>query len=156
MNNSSKATLTAENDPNRMLMSEISANLDNGIRALPRFQETVEKQEDGTVRNVSDMNSKQSVNRSPAEELHHIAEQLDELVQLIKNSTIDNTERAGVKPSSTNNEVMTVKEAAAEMRVSLPTMYEFARSGQVHSLQIGRRILISRSSLMALLQQEGR
>ena len=138
-------------------MSEISANLDNGIRALPRFPETAEKQEDGTVRNVSDMNSKQNVNRSPAEELHHIAEQLDELVRLIKNSTIDNTERAGVKPSSTtDNEVMTVKEAAAELRISLPTMYEFARSGQVHSLKIGRRILISRSSLMALLQQEGR
>ena len=49
MNNSSKATLTAESDPNRILMSEISANLDNGIRALPRFSGAEEEQEEGAA-----------------------------------------------------------------------------------------------------------
>lgn len=32
-------------------------------------------------------------------------------------------------------------------------MYEFAKSGKIHTLEVGRRILISRSSLMALLQE---
>ena len=48
---------------------------------------------------------------------------------------------------------MTVKEAAAMMRISLPKMYEFARSGKVRTLEFGRIILISRSSLLALLQE---
>ena len=153
MNNSSKATLTAESDPNRILMSEISANLDNGIRALPRFSGAEEEQEEVAVQSSSDMDFQAKEKRSPAEELHHISEQLDELVRLIKDSTFETTERAGVKPSSTDSEVMTVKEAAAMLRISLPKMYEFARSGKVHTLEIGRRVLVSRSSLMALLQE---
>ena len=129
------------------------ANLDNGIRALPRFSGAEEEQEEVAVQSSSDMNFQAKEKRSPAEELHHISEQLDELVRLIKDSTFETTERAGVKPSSTDSEVMTVKEAAAMLRISLPKMYEFARSGKVHTLEIGRRVLVSRSSLMALLQE---
>lgn len=91
-------------------------------------------------------------NRSPAEELHHISRQLDELIRLIKDSA-DTTERTPVKPSPSDSEVMTVKEAAAMLRISLPKMYEFARSGKIHALEIGRRVLVSRSSIMALLQE---
>ena len=91
--------------------------------------------------------------RSPAEELHHISDMLEELLFLIKSNTQSNKERALERPSSSNNEVMTVKEAAAMLRISLPMMYEFAKSGKIHTLEVGRRILISRSSLMALLQE---
>ncbi len=90
---------------------------------------------------------------SPAEDLHHISELLEELILLIKHSTAHNMERQSERPSSSSNEVLTVKEAAALLRISLPMMYEFARSGKVHTLEVGRRILISRSSLMALLQE---
>ena len=75
----------------------------------------------------------------------------NELIQFFKDSPFDKTERTDVRPPSANSEVMTVKEAAAMMRISLPKMYEFARSGKVRTLEFGRRILISRSSLLALL-----
>ena len=91
--------------------------------------------------------------RSPAEELHHISDMLEELLFLIKSNTQSNKESALERPSSSNSEVMTVKEAAAMLRISLPMMYEFAKSGKIHTLEVGRRILISRSSLMALLQE---
>ena len=102
---------------------------------------------------TSDMNHTENPNRSPAEELHHISELLDELVRIMKDSTFEKTERTDVKPMPTDSEVMTVKEAAAMMRISLPKMYEFARSGKVHTIEFGRRILISRSSLIALLRE---
>ena len=101
---------------------------------------------------ASDMFRMEKENQSPAEELHHISEQLDELIRLFRNGTLS-TERTDVKPSPTDKEVMTVKEAAAMMRISLPKMYEFARSGKIHTLSVGRRILISRSSIMALLRE---
>ena len=99
---------------------------------------------------ASDMFRMEKENKSPAEELHHISEQLDELIRLFRNGTLS-TERTDVKPSPTDKEVMTVKEAAAMLRISLPKMYELAKSGRIHTLTVGRRILFSRSSLMALL-----
>jgi len=91
---------------------------------------------------------------SPAEELRHISELLEELISLFRCSTTQTKEVLSAELSPTkDNEVMTVKEAAAMLRISLPKMYEFARSGRVHSIEVGRRILISRSSLMALLRE---
>ena len=86
-------------------------------------------------------------------ELHHISHQLEELIGLVKGGTFEKTENIPTGLSPNNNEVMTVKEAAALMRISLPKMYEFARSGKVHHINVGRRILISRSSLMALIKE---
>ena len=102
---------------------------------------------------ASDMFRIEKENQSPAEELHHISEQLDELIRLIKDSAAFHTDKLLDEPAPINNEVMTIKEAAAMLRISLPKMYEFARSGKVHTVEFGRRILISRSSLMALLRE---
>ena len=99
---------------------------------------------------ASDMFRMEKEYTSPAEELHHISEQLDELIRFFRNGTLS-TESKDVKPSPTDKEVMTVKEAAAMLRISLPKMYELAKSGRIHTLTVGRRILVSRSSLMALL-----
>ncbi|MCR5294222.1 MAG: helix-turn-helix domain-containing protein [Lachnospiraceae bacterium] len=96
---------------------------------------------------------KEKENLILTEEIHHISEQLDELICLLKNSTSHKNEILSEEPSSTDKEVMTVKEAAAMLRISLPKMYEFARSGKIHYLEVGRRILISRSSIIALLQE---
>ncbi len=101
----------------------------------------------------SDMIRNEKENRSLADELHHISGQLDELIRLIRGSAIFRTDKLPDEPVPSNNEVMTVKEAAAMLRISLPKMYEFARSGKVHSLEIGRRVLVSRSSIMALLTE---
>ena len=102
---------------------------------------------------ASDMFRIEKENQSPAEELHHISEQLDELIRLIRNSTELLTGNIPAEPTPSNDEVMTVKEAARMLKISLPKMYELARSGRIHILEVGRRILISRSSLMALLRE---
>lgn len=102
---------------------------------------------------ASDMFRIEKENQSPAEELHHISEQLDELIRLIRNSTELLTGNIPAEPAPSNDEVMTVKEAARMLKISLPKMYELARSGRIHILEVGRRILISRSSLMALLRE---
>ena len=101
----------------------------------------------------SDMIRTEKENLTLSEELHHISGQLDELIQLIKGSTVFRTENKPDVPAPSNNEVMTVKEAAAMLRISLPKMYEFARSGKIHAIEIGRRVLVSRSSIMALLME---
>ena len=101
---------------------------------------------------ASDMFRMEKEYTSPAEELHHISEQLDELIRFFRNGTLS-TESKDVKASPTDKEVMTVKEAAAMLRISLPMMYEFARTGKVHTIMAGRKILVSRSSLMALLRE---
>ena len=101
----------------------------------------------------SDMIRKETQHQNLTEELHHISGQLDELIRLIRDSADKETERTDAKSPSSESEVMTVKEAATMLRISLPKMYEFARSGKVHALKFGRKILISRSSLMALLRE---
>jgi len=101
----------------------------------------------------SDMIQAEKCNLTLSLELHHISELLEELVHLLKGSTDQTKEIISEKLSPKESEVMTVKEAAAVMRISLPMMYEFARSGRVHAINVGRRVLISRSSLMALLRE---
>ncbi len=102
---------------------------------------------------TSDMYRTEKENQNLSEELRHISGQLDELIRLIKDSTAFRTENKPDVPAPSNNEVMTVKEAAAMLRISLPKMYEFARTGKIHAIEIGRRILVSRSSIMALLME---
>ena len=101
----------------------------------------------------SDMIRTEKENLFLTHELRHISGQLDELIRLIKDSILFRTENKPDEPAPSNNEVMTVREAAAMLRISLPKMYEFARSGRVHSIEIGRRVLVSRSSIMALLEE---
>ncbi len=43
---------------------------------------------------------------------------------------------------------ITVAEAARMIRISKPTMYELIRSNQIHSIRVGRKILVSRQSLL--------
>ena len=101
----------------------------------------------------SDMIRTEKENHSLADELHHISGQLDELIRLVRDSAAFRTDKLPDEPAPSDKEVMTVKEAAAMLRISLPKMYEFARSGRVHSIEIGRRVLVSRSSIMALLTE---
>lgn len=44
--------------------------------------------------------------------------------------------------------VITVVEAAEMIRISKPTMYELIRSNQIHSIRVGKKILVSRQSLL--------
>jgi len=101
----------------------------------------------------ADMKKPEHEKLSPAEELHHISEQLEEIIQLLRSGAESSTKETSADLPPNDSEVMTVKEAAAMLRISLPKMYEFARSGRVHSLEVGRRVLISRSSLLSLLRE---
>lgn len=44
--------------------------------------------------------------------------------------------------------VITIAESAKMLRISKPKMYELIRSGQIHSINIGKKILVSRQSLL--------
>lgn len=43
---------------------------------------------------------------------------------------------------------ITVAEAAQMIRISKPSMYELIRSKKVHSIRVGKKILVSRQSLL--------
>jgi len=94
-------------------------------------------------------------------EIRRIADALERILYLLEcrqfsgstgSADLDNDIASGVSPSNVN-EVMTVGEAAKLLRISLPKMYELVHEGRVHSLTVGRKILISRSSLMDLLRE---
>lgn len=44
--------------------------------------------------------------------------------------------------------VLTVQEAAEELGISKPKMYELVRAGKFHTVNIGKKILISRQSML--------
>lgn len=48
-------------------------------------------------------------------------------------------------------EVLTVEEAARLLRISRGTAYEAVRTGAIPALTIGRRILVPRRQLLALM-----
>lgn len=90
-------------------------------------------------------------------ELKHITYALNRICYLLERNLLPDSEQNSnadqqFSPAPTEaNEVMTVKEAANLMRISLPKMYELAESGEIRSVRVGRRILFSRSSLMGFL-----
>ena len=56
--------------------------------------------------------------------------------------------------SSPENKVtLTVSEAAEMIGISKPSMYEVVRAGKVRSVKVGKKILISRQSLMGWLKK---
>jgi len=104
----------------------------------------------------------QAVQDYTGSEISRIADALERISLLLEHgalactaegTNLDNGIWSGISPSNVG-EVMTVNEAAEMLRISLPTMYELIRKKRVHSLKIGRKILVSRSSLMNLLQEE--
>jgi excisionase family DNA binding protein len=51
---------------------------------------------------------------------------------------------------------MTVEAAARELGISRNTAYECARTGQIPTVRLGRRLLVPRAALESLLRGEGR
>ncbi len=96
-----------------------------------------------------------------AHELRRIANSLEKILQMMETGTLacnvgkanlDNGISGQTTPASVS-EALTVSEAAKMLRISMPKMYELVHDGKVHSLSIGRKILVSRSSLIGLLQE---
>jgi len=95
-------------------------------------------------------------------EIRRIADALERISLLLEHKDFSSCPASGPYleneiPSGTSpagaNEAMTVSEAAKTLRISLPKMYELVHDGKVHSLTVGRKILVSRSSLMNLLKE---
>ena len=51
--------------------------------------------------------------------------------------------------------VLTVEEAAVLLRISRGSAYEAVKTGQLPTLRIGRRLLVPRARLMAMLAAGG-
>ena len=90
------------------------------------------------------------------EQVHQI---VDELLIKLDEAAVHDPE-----PEHLNNEIpqqsspenkvtLTVSEAAELIGISKPSMYEVVRTGKVRSVKVGRKILISRQSLMDWLKK---
>ena len=90
------------------------------------------------------------------EQVHQI---VDELLLKLDEADIHDPEPAHLKndipqQSSPENKVtLTVSEAAELIGISKPSMYEVVRTGKVRSVKVGKKILISRQSLMDWLKK---
>ena len=102
-------------------------------------------------KDIDDMNMRFYTN----EQVHQIVDQL--LLQF--DEAAPGPEPAHLKndipqQSSPENKVtLTVSEAAEMIGISKPSMYEVVRAGKVRSVKVGKKILISRQSLMDWLQE---
>ena len=91
----------------------------------------------------------------------------DEVLQVVEAalSALDNTEAPTREPEHLDNDIsqksspvnakvtLTVPEAAELIGVCKPTMYEMIHAGKVRSVKVGKKILISRQSLMDWLKE---
>ena len=91
----------------------------------------------------------------------------DEVLQVVEAalSVLDNTEVPCREPEHLDNDIpqkaspvnakvtLTVPEAAELIGISNPKMYELVRAGKLRSVRVGKKILISRQSLMDWLKK---
>ena len=102
-------------------------------------------------KDIDDMNMRFYTN----EQVHQIVDQL--LLQFDEAAP-------GPEPAHLNNDIpqqsspenkvtLTVSEAAELIGISKPSMYEVVRAGKVRSVKVGKKILISRQSLMDWLKK---
>lgn len=89
-------------------------------------------------------------------EIRRIGDLLERILHLLEKSPGCSNLDKGIMngaSSSDANESITPSEAAALLRISMPKMYELLRDKKVHSVKVGSKILVSRSSLMKMLQE---
>ena len=102
-------------------------------------------------KDIDDMNMRFYTN----EQVHQIVDQL--LLQFDEAAP-------GPEPAHLNNDIpqqsspenkvtLTVSEAAELIGISKPSIYEVVRAGKVRSVKVGKKILISRQSLMDWLKK---
>lgn len=96
-----------------------------------------------------------------AREIRRVADALERIGYLLENGfasfpadamNLENGISSGTTPAGAE-EAMTVSEAAKVLRISLPKMYDLVHQGRVHSVSVGRKILVSRTSLMNMLKE---
>ena len=60
-----------------------------------------------------------------------------------------------VSPQNDDRQTLTVREAAVLLGIGRNSAYEGVRRGEIPAIRVGRRLLIPRSALDALLGQAG-
>lgn len=92
-----------------------------------------------------------------SETLNRIANALERISQQLEGNTIPNPNKSSelfnesIPDQGKPKEVLTVNEAAEILRISLPSMYSLAEAGEIRSVRVGRRVLLSRTSLMEFI-----
>ena len=90
------------------------------------------------------------------EQVHQVVEEvlrrLDGTTALQEPEHLDNDIPQNSSPENTKV-TLTVPEAARLIGISNPKMYELVRAGQVRSIRVGKKILISRKSLLDWLRK---
>ena len=91
----------------------------------------------------------------------------DEVIQVVEKAllSLDSPVAPMQEPANLDNDIpqnsspentkvtLTVPEAAQLIGISNPKMYELVRAGKVRSVRVGKKILISRKSLMDWLEK---
>lgn len=91
------------------------------------------------------------------EEVHQV---VDEVLRRLDNTMVPMPEPANLDNDISQNSspentkvTLTVPEAARLIGISNPKMYELVRAGKVRNVRVGKKILISRKSLMDWLMK---
>lgn len=93
-----------------------------------------------------------------SEQVHEIVEQvllaLDGTAAALEaeRTHLDNDISQNTSPDDTKV-TLTVAEAAQMVRISKPKMYEILRCGKVRSVKVGKKILVSRQSLLNWIKE---
>ncbi len=91
----------------------------------------------------------------------------EQIIQIVENDllSLDNTDAPDMEQAHLENDIpqntspvytkvtLTVPEAAQLIGICKPKMYEMVRAKKVRSVQVGKKILISRQSLMDWLKK---
>ena len=84
-------------------------------------------------------------------DVRHIDNILNYYLEFVK--TVNYHLVGGSSVEQENKLTLTVEEAAAVLNISRSLAYEACRQGKIPTLRIGRRLLVSRRALDALLSQ---
>ncbi len=96
--------------------------------------------------------------------IYYTPEQVHKIVDLVL-LQLDSAGDSDSEPEHLENDIpqnaspshekaaLTVKEAADLIGVSKPTMYELVNSNRIHHVNVGKKILISRRSLLDWLEE---
>ena len=80
-----------------------------------------------------------------------ISQLLDQIIPGVTAHLDNSTSQTQSYPSGNNRLTLTVEEVAEQIGVSRPTAYGLIKSGAIHSVNIGRRIIVPRQAVTDFL-----
>ncbi len=81
---------------------------------------------------------------------------LQELQEMISNTLEEKFKALNISTRErVEEDLLTRKETAKLLRISLPTLADWTRQGILKSINLGRRVLYARSEVQRVLEQKG-